>query len=87
MYVHNISVALSLREARGLWKLFGGLVEDVRRTGEERYSHPNIERPITVNKRRKDAPRKLAVALRRLADNDLNRWRRPSVASRSILFT
>lgn len=66
----DISAALSLREARQLWKRFGGTVEDIRRTGEERYRHPEIERPITVDKRRKDAPRKLTTALRRLAERD-----------------
>lgn len=65
----DIPAALSLREARQLWKRFGGTVEDIRRTGEERYRHPEIERPITVDKRRKDAPRKLTTALRRLADH------------------
>lgn len=64
---HDIPTGLSLREARALWKCFRGSVEDVRRTGEERYSHPSIEGSITVNKRRKDAPRKLVVALRHLA--------------------
>lgn len=63
----SISTALSLRDARWHWLQLGGVVTDVRRTGEERYSHPNIQRPITVNKRRKDAPRKLVTALRRVA--------------------
>lgn len=66
----DIPVALNLREARQLWKRFGGTVEDIRRTGEERYRHPSIECPITVDKRRKDAPRKLTTALRRLAKRD-----------------
>ena len=56
----------SLRAARRQWVELGGYVEDVRRTGEERYRHPREPKPITVNKRRKDVPRKLRCALRRL---------------------
>jgi hypothetical protein len=63
----SISTALSLRDARSIWVELGGTVTDVRRTGEERYYHASILRPITVNKRRKDAPRKLVTALRRIA--------------------
>jgi hypothetical protein len=57
---------MSRRQMRKQWLAHDGKVEDVRRTGEERYSHPSIERPITVNKRRKDATRKLESALRRI---------------------
>lgn len=56
----------NLRIARRLWIQHGGDVEDVRRTGEERYIHPREHKPITVNKRRKDTPRKLLTALRRI---------------------
>jgi len=38
-----------LRRARKLWKEHGGNVEDVRRTGEERYSHPTERKSIKVN--------------------------------------
>jgi len=55
-----------LRHARTLWVQHGGSVQDVRRTGEERYSHPRLRRPITVNKRRSDTPRRLRMALRRI---------------------
>lgn len=55
-----------LRSARKLWLELGGSVEDVRRTGEERYVHPAEAKPIKVNKRRKDTPRKLLTALRRI---------------------
>jgi hypothetical protein len=58
--------ALSLRKARKLWRECGGEAADIPRTGEERYSHPALERPITVNKRKKQAPRKLTSALRRI---------------------
>jgi hypothetical protein len=62
----NIPPAPNLHEFRGLWRGLGGQIDDVRRTGEERYSDPKLKRTITVNKRRKDAPRKLVTALRRL---------------------
>jgi hypothetical protein len=55
-----------LRHARNMWIEHGGTVVDVRRTGEERYLHPKEPKPIKVNKRRKDTPRKLMSALRRI---------------------
>lgn len=66
MALSDIPGAPNLREVRKLWPKFGGIVADIRRTGEERYSHPRIERPIKVNKRRKDTPRKLMTAFRRI---------------------
>lgn len=58
---------MSLRDAREKWRSYGGAVKDVRRTGEERYSHPSIERPIKVNKRRHDAPKILEKYLRKIS--------------------
>ncbi len=58
----------NLRRVRKMWIQYGGTVEDVWRTGEERYSHPNEPKPIKVNKRRKDTPRVLLTALRRIMD-------------------
>ena len=57
---------MSLREFRKHWLILGGVVEDVRRTGEERYSHPSIKCRFTVNKRRHDATKKLESAFRRI---------------------
>ncbi len=68
MKMPNISGVPSLRTARHEWLLLGGYVEDIWRTGEERYTHPAFDRPITVNKRRRDASKKLLSALRRLVD-------------------
>lgn len=56
----------NLRLVRKMWIENGGYIEDVRRTGEERYTHPREMKPIKVNKRRKDTPRKLLSALRRI---------------------
>lgn len=61
-----MSVRDDLHRARSMWIEHGGTVEDVRRTGEERYIHPKEPKPIKVNKRRKDTPRKLVSALRRI---------------------
>lgn len=62
-YVHD---GINLRKVRKIWEMSGGTVSDRRRTGEEVFSHPLVERPIVVNKRRKDSPRKLSATLRRL---------------------
>ena len=70
----EIPAGISLRDTRALWKKLGGSVEDVRGTGEERYSHPWIGCSITVNKRRKDTPRKLVVALRYLLELHLKKY-------------
>lgn len=56
----------NLRHARKLWAKNGGKIEDVRRTGEQRFTHPDFPKPITVNKRRKDTPRALYAPLGRL---------------------
>jgi len=57
----------NLRYMRRFWKAIGGTVQDKRATGEEVYRHPRASRPITVNKRRKSAPRELTSVARRLA--------------------
>ena len=59
-------MCMNLREARREWKRLGGSVEDKNRTGEEVYRHLEVLKPITVNKRRTDAPRKVLVELKRL---------------------
>jgi len=49
----------SRRRFRREWLAVGGTIEDVRRTGEERYRHALCAHPIRTNKRRKDVPAKL----------------------------
>jgi len=49
----------SRRRFRREWLAVGGTIEDVHRTGEERYRHPLCAHPIRTNKRRKDVPAKL----------------------------
>jgi len=46
-----------------LWRLNGGHIEPVRRTGESRYTNPAFPESVRTNGRRKDVP---AVLLSRL---------------------
>lgn len=61
-----MSSGMSLHGAIKLWWESGGVVADIRRTGELKFSHPAMIRTIRVNKRRKDAPREVTKWLRRL---------------------
>ncbi|MGO8753357.1 MAG: hypothetical protein ACLQNE_46060 [Thermoguttaceae bacterium] len=63
----NVPHGMNLRMARRLWRECGGTIEDKDGTGEEVFRHPRFDRPITVNKRRHDAPRKLTATLRYVA--------------------
>ena len=49
------------------WRAQGGFIQKVRGTGELRYRHPALTKPIRVNGRRKDLQRKLATALRKVS--------------------
>ena len=53
----------SRRRFRTAWIAAGGSIEDVRRTGEERYRHPLCAHSVRSNKRRKDVPAKLLSSL------------------------
>jgi hypothetical protein len=57
---------MNMRDARKRWRQLGGTVDNRRGTGEDVYRHPALRKPITVNGRRKDAPRVLTRAIRRL---------------------
>ena len=57
---------MNLRDARRLWIRLGGTADNKNCTGEEVYRHPQWPKPITVNKRRKDAPLELIKVLARL---------------------
>lgn len=63
-----------IRLAKRPWLEAGGQIEQVRRTGEVRYVHPDFERPLRLNDRRKDVPAKLLTRL-----NQLGRAVGPSV--------
>ena len=55
------------RHADQIWVLLGGRIEAIRRTGEKRYRHDLIERPLRTNGRRHDVPAKLLTLINRLA--------------------
>lgn len=58
---------MNLRRARKLWLAHGGLIHPVPKTGEERYYAAIFDKPITVDAHsRKDAPRSLTTALKKL---------------------
>ena len=56
----------NLCEALRLAPKLGCQVSNIRATGEVRVTHPAFERPLRINGRRKDTPRKLLSMLRRL---------------------
>ena len=60
---HGMNLLDALREARSL----GVRAEPVRRTGEVRFTHPLLPRPVTVNIRRKDASRATVGFLMKVA--------------------
>lgn len=62
MAVHTSSV----RHADDIWLMMGGHIEPIRRTGELRYSHAWLERPLRVNGRRHDVPAKLLTFINRI---------------------
>lgn len=55
------------RHADNVWLMLGGRIEPVRRTGENFYRHPLIERPLRTNGRRNDVPAKLLTLINRVA--------------------
>ena len=59
---------MSRRQAVRLARRLGCTVEAVRGTGELRLRHPAWSRALRFNRRRKDAPRPVALALRRLQE-------------------
>jgi len=58
---------MNLREGLTLFMSLGGVVEGKRRTGELRLRHPRLSKAVVVSCRRKDCPRPMTVALRRLS--------------------
>jgi hypothetical protein len=58
--VKAIHRGMTLREFEAAFRAIGGEIEDVRRSGERRYSHPVLgDRHCTANARRRDASRAL----------------------------
>jgi len=65
---------MNLMKARAEWVARGGFVYSKRCTGEDVYGHPEIPKRIVVNRRRKDAPRALTSAIRRLRAARMKQW-------------
>lgn len=58
----------NLRQSVRYWeKVLHGTVAPMRASGEFIFRHTSLSRPIRVNGRRKDTPRKLSMIIRRLA--------------------
>lgn len=57
---------MNLDECERVVRRLGGTVETVRRTGEIRFTHPQLGSSGAINRRRKDAPRHATTWLRRL---------------------
>ena len=77
---HSILRAIHTSDARHadqIWLMLGGRIEPIRRTGENAYTHPLLERPLRTNGRRNDVPAKLLTLINRLvrmhAAND-SKW-------------
>ena len=55
-----------IHKVERMWLLLGGRIESVRRTGETRYRHESLDRPLRVNGRRNEVPAKLLTFLNRV---------------------
>jgi hypothetical protein len=62
----RVSAGTSLKDALKLARSLGCRVHTVRKSGEIRVAHPNINRRINANNRKKDAPKKLITFLNQL---------------------
>ena len=62
-----VSSGVNLSDALDVARDLGFTIESVRRTGEGRISHPALTKPVKFNLRRKDAPREVTQAIRRVA--------------------
>lgn len=56
-----------IRKVERAWLLLGGRIEPVRRTGETRYTHKAVVKPLRVNSRRNDVPAKLMTLVNQLS--------------------
>jgi hypothetical protein len=55
-----------IHKVERMWLLCGGSIESVRRTGETRYRHEALSKPLRVNGRRTDVPAKLQTMVNRV---------------------
>lgn len=75
----------NLRDALKRARELGFQVEEVFRTGELRFSHPQFARTFRVNSRRKDASRVLTMRIRQV-EKTLCKCGRPGAAPHPCPF-
>ena len=63
---HRIFASSDARLARKAWTKSGGRIDQVLGTGDERWSHPLVQRPLTMNCRRKDLAKKATTLINRV---------------------
>ncbi|MSQ53130.1 MAG: hypothetical protein EXR28_14735 [Betaproteobacteria bacterium] len=73
----RIFASSDARVGRNAWTKSGGRIDPVLGTGDERWSHPLIERSLTMNCRRKDLAKKATTLINRV-------WRDMEAANDSI---
>lgn len=67
---NEVKRGMNLDDALTDLELLGCSVENVNRTGEIRIRHSQLRAPLVINGRRKDAPRVLVVAIRKLGNKE-----------------
>lgn len=67
MTAAHVHRGILLRDAIPLAQSLGFSVRWFNATGELEFAHPTIARRLRINSRRKDVPRTVVVALRRIA--------------------
>lgn len=72
----SITSGINLTDALEIARGLGFTIEPVRRTGEQRMTHPAFAKPVTFNARRKDAPREITQAIRRIAKASVSSYTR-----------
>lgn len=56
-----------IRKADHEWLMLGGRIEHITGTGETRYRHDALAKPLRINGRRNDVPAKLMTLLNQVA--------------------
>jgi hypothetical protein len=57
---------MNLRDAVALFISLGGTAEPKRKTGEFIARHPDIDKPLLINSRRKDTPRSFMSMIKKI---------------------
>jgi hypothetical protein len=65
----RVLIGANLLDCENVAKRLGCNVEPVNRTGEIRFTHPNVQKSMRIDGRRKDAPRALTAWLNRISQH------------------